>query len=94
MSDSQLLPTLRLVKPYRTVRVRAPVRPNIDTVLGGLLEVKEHPASEHAEIRWTAERGDTSFYGRIVEKQHVSYDGENRDEDDSERESACERCRL
>ena len=55
MKNSQDFPTLRLVKLYRAVGVRAPVCPNIDPMLGSLLEVEEHPASEDAEKRWTAE---------------------------------------
>ena len=94
MKNSHILHTLRLIKVDGTVGVRAPVRPNVDPMLGSLLEVEEHPASDHAEIRWTAEGADNSFYRRIVERQHVSYDGENRDRDGSERESACERCGI
>ena len=92
MGYSQISLALRLVEVYRTVRVRAPVRPNIDTVLCGLLEVEEHAAPEDAEKCNTAERGDESLYRRIVGKRLVSYDGEYCDEDGSERESACERC--
>ena len=94
MENSHILPAPRLVKIYCTLGVRAPVRPNIDPMLGSLLEVEEHPAAEDAEKRRIAERGDNSFYRRILENQRVSYDGENRDRDGSERESARRRCGI
>ena len=84
MGYSQIPLALRLVEVDCTVGVRAPIRPDIDPVLGSFLEVEEHAASEDAEKRWTAEGEDYIRYHRIVDIQSVPYDSEYYDEDNSE----------
>ena len=84
-NDPQVLHNLRLIKVYRSVGVRAPVRPNVDPMLGSLLEVEEHPASEDAEKCRTAEGEDYIRYHRVADLKSVPYDGENRNKDDTEK---------
>ena len=56
----------RIIKAYSAVRVRRPIRPGVDSVLGGLHQVEEHPASKDAEKCRTADRADDTLHHRII----------------------------
>ena len=38
--------------------VRRPIRPNVDTMLGGFLQIEEHPTAEDAENGRTTQKGE------------------------------------
>ena len=35
--------------------VRRPIRPNVDTMLSGFLQIEEHPTAEDAEKSWATQ---------------------------------------
>ena len=51
--------------------VRRPIRPDIDTVLSGLLQIEEHPTAEGTEERGTTQKNKYNTWNGFLNENPI-----------------------